>query len=45
MVGFKLVPETPVIRAYVDRIQARPAIQRAQALDAALAAKLSAAAT
>ncbi|WP_230677086.1 glutathione S-transferase C-terminal domain-containing protein [Ralstonia solanacearum] len=45
MVGFKLVPETPVIRAYVDRIQARPAIQRAQALDAALAAELSTAAT
>ncbi|WP_197329898.1 glutathione S-transferase [Ralstonia syzygii] len=44
MVGFKLVPETPVIRAYIDRIQARPAIQRAQALDEALAAELSAAA-
>ncbi|CBJ52109.1 glutathione S-transferase family protein [Ralstonia solanacearum] len=44
MVGFKLMPETPVIRAYIDRIQARPAIQRAQALDEALAAELSAAA-
>lgn len=44
MVGAKLVPETPVIRTYVDRIQARPAIRRAQALDAALAAEQSAAA-
>lgn len=36
---FKLVPETPVIRAYIDRVLARPAIQRAQAADAALAAE------
>ncbi|RQS63421.1 glutathione S-transferase family protein [Burkholderia sp. Bp8963] len=36
---FKLVPETPVVRAYIDRILARPAIQRAQAADAALAAQ------
>jgi glutathione S-transferase len=36
---FKLVPETPVVRAYIDRILARPAIQRAQAADAALAAE------
>lgn len=36
---FKLVPETPVMRAYIDRILARPAIQRAQAADAALAAE------
>ncbi|MGA3867081.1 hypothetical protein ACI2UM_16855 [Ralstonia nicotianae] len=42
--GFKPVPETPVIRTGVDRIQALPAIQRAQALDAAPAAELSAAA-
>ncbi|WP_175655368.1 glutathione S-transferase family protein [Burkholderia ambifaria] len=34
---FKLIPETPRIRAYIDRILARPAIQRAQAADAALA--------
>ena len=33
---FKLMPETPVVRAYIDRILARPAIQRAQAADAAL---------
>ncbi|CAI8870633.1 MULTISPECIES: glutathione S-transferase family protein [Burkholderia] len=36
---FKLIPETPRIRAYIDRILARPAIQRAQAADAALAAE------
>ncbi|KWO54222.1 glutathione S-transferase family protein [Burkholderia territorii] len=36
---FKLVPETPNIRAYIDRVLARPAIQRAQAADAALAAE------
>jgi glutathione S-transferase len=36
---FKLVPETPVVRAYIDRIQARPAVQRAQAADIALASE------
>ncbi|HDR9483899.1 TPA: glutathione S-transferase family protein [Burkholderia aenigmatica] len=36
---FKLMPETPTVRAYIDRILARPAIQRAQAADAALAAE------
>ena len=35
---FKLVPEHPVIRAYVDRIAGRPAIQRAVAKDKELAA-------
>lgn len=35
---FKLVPELPLIRAYIDRVLARPAIQRAAALDAALVA-------
>ncbi|OOG62453.1 glutathione S-transferase [Rhodanobacter sp. B04] len=35
---FKLVPELPVIRAYIDRILARPAMQRAAAADAELAA-------
>ncbi|MGA3983329.1 glutathione S-transferase family protein [Ralstonia nicotianae] len=44
-VGFGLVPETPVLRAYIDRILARPAIQRSRALDEALAAELSAVAT
>jgi glutathione S-transferase len=35
---FKLVPELPVIAAYLARWSARPAVQRAQAADAALAA-------
>ena len=36
--SFKLVPESPVIKAYVDRISARPAVARAMAKDAELAA-------
>jgi glutathione S-transferase len=32
---FKLVPERPALRAYVDRCLARPAFQRAKAIDAA----------
>jgi glutathione S-transferase len=35
---FKLVPELPVIRAYIDRVLARPAMQRATAADTELAA-------
>jgi glutathione S-transferase len=35
---FKLVPELPVIRAYIDRIMTRPAMQRAAAADAELVA-------
>ena len=35
---FKLVPELPVIKAYIDRVNARPAVRRARALDAELAA-------
>jgi glutathione S-transferase len=35
---FKLVPELPVIKAYMDRINARPAVARVRARDAALAA-------
>ena len=35
---FGLVPELPVIRDYVERVISRPAIQRAAALDAELAA-------
>jgi len=35
---FKLVPELPVIRAYIDRVLARPAMQRAATKDAALVA-------
>ena len=38
---FQLVPEMPVIRAYIDRINARPAVARAQAKDAELAAAQS----
>ncbi|MBL8512285.1 MAG: glutathione S-transferase family protein [Betaproteobacteria bacterium] len=37
-VMFKLVPETPVIKAYIERVNARPAFVRAQAKDAELAA-------
>ncbi len=32
---FKIVPERPALRAYVDRCLARPAFQRAKAIDAA----------
>ena len=39
---FKLVPELPVIRAYIDRVLARPAMQRAAAKDAELVAAQSA---
>jgi len=35
---FKLVPELPLIRAYIERVGARPAAQRARAADAALVA-------
>ena len=35
---FKLVPETPLIRAYIDRVLSRPAMQRAAAKDAEWAA-------
>ncbi|MEO9078612.1 MAG: glutathione S-transferase family protein [Rhodanobacter sp.] len=41
MVQFKLVPELPVIGAYIARVTSRPAMQRAAAADAALAAKQS----
>ncbi|MGP1667219.1 MAG: glutathione S-transferase family protein [Rhodanobacter sp.] len=41
MVQFKLVPELPVIRAYTERVMARPAILRAAAADAVLAASPS----
>ena len=37
--GFKLVPETPEIKAYVERVYARPAIQRANAKDEEYAKK------
>lgn len=34
---FKLVEATPVVQAYIDRINARPAVARARAIDAKLA--------
>ncbi|MEO8809994.1 MAG: glutathione S-transferase family protein [Rhodanobacter sp.] len=42
MTQFKLVPELPLIRAYIERVTSRPAMQRAAAADAALAAQQSA---
>lgn len=36
---FKLVEATPVVQAYIDRINARPAVARARAIDAKLAAE------
>jgi glutathione S-transferase len=39
---FKLVPELPVIRTYIDRVLARPAMQRAAVKDAGLVAAQSA---
>jgi glutathione S-transferase len=39
--AFKLVPELPEIMAYIERVNARPAAQRARALDEALAATQS----
>ena len=38
---FKLVPELPVIKSYVDRMGARPSVTRANARDAELAAAQS----
>jgi glutathione S-transferase len=35
---FQLVPATPVVQAYIDRVNARPAAVRAKAKDAELAA-------
>jgi glutathione S-transferase len=40
MTQFGLVPETPALTAYLARFQARPAVQRAKALDEALMARL-----
>ncbi|WP_284395312.1 glutathione S-transferase family protein [Dyella lipolytica] len=39
---FHLVPETPEIRAYIDRVITRPAMQRAAAKDAEFAAQQAA---
>jgi glutathione S-transferase len=38
---FKLVPVTPVVAAYLERVNARPAFVQARARDAALAASLA----
>jgi glutathione S-transferase len=38
MTKFELVPRLPVIQAYIDRVNARPAVVRAKAKDAELAA-------
>ena len=35
---FKLIPASPVIQAYIDRVGSRPAVARAKAKDAELAA-------
>jgi glutathione S-transferase len=40
-VAFKMVPDTPAIRAYFERIVARPAVQRAQAREAEILAALT----
>ena len=44
-IAFKLVPELPVFKEYVSRIGARPAVARARARDAELAAAHEAAAS
>jgi glutathione S-transferase len=36
--GFKLVPDTPVIKAYIERANARPSFVKARARDAEYAA-------
>jgi glutathione S-transferase len=41
---FKLVPELPVIKDYIGRINARPAVGRVKQLDAKLSAEHEAAA-
>ena len=42
---FKLVPELPVLKTYMERVNARPAVARARAKDAALAAAQAAGAS
>jgi len=43
MTIFKLMPETPAIRAYIDRVVTRPALERAAAKDVEYAAQQAAA--
>jgi len=40
-VGFKIVPELPEFKAYIERFNARPAVVRARAKDTELAATLA----
>ncbi|HET9646511.1 MAG TPA: glutathione S-transferase family protein [Burkholderiaceae bacterium] len=40
--NWNLIPETPRVRAYIDRLEARPAVMRAREADKALAARLGA---
>ena len=42
MTMFKLIPELPVVTDYVQRMQQRPAVARAKAIDAELMAKQAA---
>jgi glutathione S-transferase len=42
MTTFKIVPETPPMRAYIDRVLSRPGMRRAAAKDAELAAQQAA---
>jgi glutathione S-transferase len=42
MTNFKLVPELPPIMDYIGRVNARPSVAKVKALDAELAAKLTA---
>ena len=42
MTMFGIAPETPVVRAYIDRIKVRPAVARAGKIDADLVAKQAA---
>ena len=39
MLAFQMMPATPAVEAYADRLRSRPAAQRALALDAELAAR------
>ena len=43
--AFKVVPDTPVLRAYIDRVASRPALVRAREKDAVWAAQQAAAAS
>ncbi|RUL63350.1 glutathione S-transferase family protein [Dyella dinghuensis] len=43
MALFKIMPETPAVRTYIDRVVTRPAIQRAAAKDVEYAAQQAAA--